>query len=138
MVLQIQCAWNAFRFLDWVFNPFHECPSILERSKFGKILFKDKLPHDKEYLWKFHMYLFIRYYILLKSHHDIIRKFRRLTLNISIVRFMTIYIFIFLQFELCNKILKSLIQILTLSRHNVFYFLSGWKCVLFILIRQIL
>ena len=46
-------AWNAFRFLDWVFNPFHECPSILERSKFGKILFKDKLPYDTKIPMKF-------------------------------------------------------------------------------------
>ena len=55
-----------------------------------------------------------------------------------VVRFMTIYIFIFLQFELCNKSLRYLIQIPTLSGRNVFYFSSGWKCELFILIRQIL
>ena len=57
---------------------------------------------------------------------------------VTIVRFMTIYIFIFLQFELCNKSLRYLIQIPTLSGRNVFYFSSGWKCELFILIRQIL
>ena len=139
MLLQIQCALDARWFSDCVFNPFHECPSILERSKFGKILFKDKLPYDRKIPMKF---LYVSVLSLLHSSYISSWCYLQNHIGFKLIwdvgRFMTICIFIFLQFELCNKSLKSLIQILTLSRHNVFYFLSGWKCVLFILIRQIL
>ena len=122
-------------------TPFMNVQVYWKGPNLGRSFLKINYPMIEKYLWNFYMYLFFHYYIHLTSHHDVICKTildSNLTLNISIGPFMTIYIFIFLQFELCNKSLKSLIQILTLSRHNVFYFLSGWKCVLFILIRQIL
>ena len=120
----------------------------LERS-----FLKINYPMIEKYVWNFYMYLFFQYLIQLTSHQDVVCKTRLdsnwfkmfvrnniiIFLHWSIIgRFMSICIFIFLQFELYNKSLKSVIQILTLSGRNVFYFSSGWKCELFILIRQIL